>query len=76
MEWISFKESSPPENTKIKVKGSNCIGYGFYMQERGERICNGKFEKIDESLPHLIDENWFTHWMPLPKPPESIASSS
>ena len=62
MEWISFSDYMPKNNTHIKVKSDDLwIGEGIFQ--------DGKF--VYSSIKGACFGNP-THWMNLHKPPEEI----
>ena len=64
-EWISVKDRLPYDGEKVLVHidGGN-IRIGWYVVNRdgasGFELSHGGFVLLD----------YFTHWMPLPEPPE------
>lgn len=64
MNWISFNDETPPDNTRILVCDwiSGFISFAKYFHEID------RFELMN--IEHIEYDSDLTHWMPLPALPE------
>jgi len=68
MEWISVEERLPPEREMVLLF---CPGTRFTKgQFHIGRWESNKQWWLSEEGQAESTKNWFTHWMPLPEPPE------
>lgn len=69
MEWINVKDQAPPRDKPILISGEFLdFPISVYWKEDGTCKEPGFFEHGDE---YCTKEEKITHWMPLPKPPNS-----
>jgi len=84
-EWISVKDQAPPQNQSVLAtdgKEQHVVFFESFRQQfcsgSGERCyscggtCTVSFFGDPFKHPHVKAFWEFTHWMPLPKPPDII----
>lgn len=69
MEWISVKQSDPPQYSRILATNGKTIHVGVYYEETG-KICIESDLRFDVGgMCCSLDEH-YTHWMICPEPPK------
>jgi len=67
MKWISLKDRMPsPRKTVFLCFQQN----GKHHIEKGEYIPGYGLQAFDLLMDPEEYQEWITHWMPIPKPPE------
>jgi len=65
MTWKPIS-SAPKDGTRVLIAGCNQVDLGLWCGEGW----------IDDGFLGYENENWITHWMPLPAPPRSTLADS
>lgn len=70
MEWISVNDRLPDYNTHVLVYEPKYDGGEIRIASLHKNPYDGKIEWLDSNCEYWGIEFNFTHWMPLPQPPD------